>query len=178
MKILLAKLDILPAPLLLQTKVINSDFVKVAAVLSATYGIGQKLSMIRGNTPAISFLTGCLISSVVPMYMFPLVKESTMTFAWKTLLTASLVISILGSTNSTSASTPDKMKQVINISKPVVIAFIIGVIGSVIGGILSYYFLSSYFGNSEIVPAAATLISCLTASYVGGSANFFVSSLE
>lgn len=96
--------------------------------------------------------------------------------AWQYVLPASLVLGIIASNTVPSKSEQKEHWSLssLPISIPLMVSFAIGLLGSIIGGAATCKILQTVnFGS--ITGRLDALVCCLTASYIGGTMNFFVS---
>lgn len=129
------------------------------------------------DTGAMAFLLSSIAANVLPFPQLrdPVAKSGLMKVAWTHFLQGALILGIFGATSSSSDvsesnSSTDTLLQSKSLI-PVLVTFILGALGSFMGGILGF----SYAKSSQTIGKydLATVISCLVASYIGGSANFF-----
>ena len=97
-------------------------------------------------------------------------------WCWSIFLPASLVFALLSSpTSTTSLSTYDAERASITYNskskalKSMALPFIVGSIGSILGCVTSFHYVSMPYPKQ----ICALLAGCLCASYIGGTVNFF-----
>eukprot|EP01038_Epipyxis_sp_PR26KG_P007471 gene7471-10184_t len=126
------------------------------------------------DATVITFIIGSVLASIPKK---PLNLHSNLeSAAWDIFLQSSLVLSIIGNLTNKFV---DKLSQVDNKSNKIeltmVIGFILGTFSSIIGGIMGskiVKLLSRLFVHLSHINVIACM-SCLTASYIGGTVNFF-----
>lgn len=148
---------------------IVSDFAKVNSVLAVTYGLSSKIPMLSEYMTTLSFVVSALVASASSIS----VSEKAEHLAWKVLLQASLVLSIIGRDKTAGIQTDEERGTMDTVAPSMLVAFLIGSVGSLIGGLLSYKLVTTFFPKAFPVRIVNMVSSCLTASYIGGSANFF-----
>jgi len=153
-------------------------------ILSSTTGILFEKYISNGGGHVITLLTSALLSNlsqVLPIRSIP-TNHYLYDWCWSVFLPASLVFALLSSSPSSggdaattsTVSTEQKSNKSKAILKSTIqgmtIPFILGSIGSIIGCISSYHFVSMPYNTRDI---SALLAGCLCASYIGGTVNFF-----
>ena len=159
-------------------------------ILSSTTGIlFEKYISNGGGGHVITLLTSALLSNLSQVLSSIPIRIPTNHYlydcCWGIFLPASLVFALLSSSPSSSAmpntsqnSTQTNSYSESNNSKAILkntiqgmtIPFILGSIGSILGCISSYHFVSMPYNTRDI---SALLAGCLCASYIGGTVNFF-----
>lgn len=152
---------------------LSIDFGLVAIISYISKQIHQYVSKSTNiiDTTMISFALSSLVTNILPKR--GLASPASQSLAWSVLLPASLVLSIWSATTPTYSSEASALK-LRNQGKrsrfsfiPMTMAFVFGSIGSVVGSIIAGITVSKHYKELlEICP-------CLTASYIGGTANFF-----
>ena len=95
-------------------------------------------------------------------------------WAWKYFLPASLILGLLGSGVNTKSDKVEKgWGNSAVISFPLLISFMIGVLGSLLSGAATCKLVHLFYGET-VSNSVRGVICCLTASYIGGTMNFFV----
>lgn len=122
--------------------------------------------VIDGN--AASFVLVALIAQVISIDPPPFLKKA----AWTNILQSTLV---LGMWESAVLVRKDEKKQVIYADTqhflPMFVSFLLGCIGTITGTLAGYTLASSFpsINKSNL----AVFATCLTASFIGGTVNFF-----
>ena len=137
-----------------------------------------------------STLVSFFVSSLIVSFVRP-INSATMQHSgvidycgWKLCLPASLALSVFGTTrenNSSDAFHHSPTSSAWGVRWAMLGAFLLGSLGSIVGGYLSYIAASRIDGIvSNGVPNAsssgidyAACAACLASSYIGGTANFF-----
>lgn len=156
-------------------------------------------AIITSNSPLIfkilNKVDNCLLLFILSSTIISLFPKNVLSIpsivekiGWKLCLPSSLALSILSNESLQVVNIPklneDKNKYSVKILAPsVVIAFILGLLGSCIGGFLSYLIVSSQHivlvGQQQqhllqhFIPNFAACSACLASSYIGGTVNFF-----
>ena len=147
---------------------------KSKVISKLPYITNKAISLIRNDLPVFSFFASSSIASFKNIVINPRLNTS----AWTIFLQSSLILSIWNNFDYfKKLSFQDFYKSNITI----LIAFIFGSIGSVIGSILGYYTSILYVkltNNNVILTSHISLqlkliASCICSSYIGGSANYF-----
>eukprot|EP01039_Chlorochromonas_danica_P002319 gene2319-2541_t len=125
-----------------------------------------------------SAVLGTFLPDHMQRWRLPVELESDL--AWKILLPCSLVAAILGGYQSRSKSADGKqyLQSVQHKTVKIFAAFAFGTIGSWLGGLLTILLLTGWARWRGVVDSQALALhvyraSCLTASYIGGTANLF-----
>jgi len=136
-----------------------------------------------------STLVSFFVSSLIVSFVRP-INSATMQHSgvidycgWKLCLPASLALSVFGTTreNNSSDAFHHSPSSAWGVRWAMLGAFLLGSLGSIVGGYLSYIAASRIDGIvSNGVPNAsssgidyAACAACLASSYIGGTANFF-----
>ena len=95
--------------------------------------------------------------------------------AWEVFLQASLILGLWNNndSNNTSNSNSNSSSSITLKSIPFGYAFIMGCIGSLLGGLISYKYKHSSIYNILSPSVIAACTACLVSSYIGGTVNFF-----
>ena len=137
------------------------------------YIANKAISFIRNDLPVFSFFASSSIASFKSIVINPILNTS----AWTIFLQSSLILSIW---NNFDYFKKQKVKDFYKSNITILIAFLFGTIGSIIGSILGYYtsilyikLTSSNIITSHISLQLKLIASCICSSYIGGSANYF-----
>jgi uncharacterized membrane protein len=115
------------------------------------------------DSSILSFISGLIVSTI---FANALNLSFLDNFAWKYMLPASVSANLIR--RESYGSITNEIKESIS---PMILAFLFGTVGSIIGGILNSLFFKFYL--SENVTDILKVLSGLTASYIGGTANLF-----
>ncbi|KAJ1436500.1 hypothetical protein B484DRAFT_416855 [Ochromonadaceae sp. CCMP2298] len=148
----------------------------IAPVRAALQVPARLLQQVRGDSSLMTFVAASTFASLKSNVV---VSSAIDNAAWRLFLPSSLFLSIIGSSalapeggdGSGGVGSGDGAGMFVQPS--MLIAFLLGTIGSILGGYLSYHvatYLSRSRGARINFSSCAT---CLTASYIGGTANFF-----
>ena len=172
--------------LYLASSTTNTITAGATLILSSTTGILFEKYISNGGH-VITLLTSALLSNLSQVLAhirnIP-TNHYLYDWCWSIFLPASLIFALLSSSLSSSAmsNTSQNSTQTNNSksnnSKAILkstiqgmtIPFILGSIGSILGCISSYHFVSIPYNTRDI---SALLAGCLCASYIGGTVNFF-----
>lgn len=165
----------------------NTIVAGTTLTLSSTTGILFEKYISSGGGHVITLLTSALLPNLSQVLSsIPIripTKHYLYDWCWSVFLPASLVFALLSSSPSSSAmssssqnstqtnsSESTNSKAILkNTIQGMTIPFILGSIGSIIGCISSYHFISMPYTRD----ISALLAGCLCASYIGGTVNFF-----
>lgn len=134
-------------------------------------------NLLKKNLPLFSFFASSVIATTRHLSLPTPVTEA----AWTIFLQSSLILGIWSKYDQFQSQS---MQSFLQSNLSILMAFIIGSMGSFLGGIFGYS-VSSYFVQSTAIAGANTattllklkmIASCITASYIGGTANFFETS--
>jgi uncharacterized membrane protein len=145
---------------------------RAASVLIGSSLVGSSIDRIFPNTGILATMAVAAICSnlsLVPSHHF------LYDLCWTTFLPASLAFLLLGRTHQPvhSGNDDDARQSTQAVIKAVSIPFLIASIGSIIGCIASFL-VCHKFPSLWLQPKdAAVAASCLCASFIGGSVNFF-----
>ena len=151
-------------PLLRDFGMLNA-VVGLSDVVQRTPLLAKKL-----DTATISFLAASSVGQFCAASIHPVLDNA----AWSIFLQSALVLGLWAGENvndTVNVTTKATSIQWINYM-PMMMAFVFGTIGSLLGGFVSFHVAKTLFpgydlGHSSLVAAS------LTASYVGGTVNFF-----
>ena len=135
------------------------------------------------DAPTLSFFISAALSLLPSMQLDPDISSILQLAAWQLFLQASLILSIFSSPRMVSL-TGDRFEgeqRKKNLLLPTLIAFILAAGGSFLGGYFSYALLQNpKFTSLPFMKITGSLkstlvptTSSLTASYIGGTANYF-----
>lgn len=158
--------------------VILKSLLKLSTLINAPIAA----SLFKKNIPLVSFFASSIIATGTQnVLLSPVITEA----AWTIFLQSSLILGIWSKYDQFQNQSIQRFIQS-NIS--ILIAFILGSFGSYIGGFIGFTVASMYVKHSTIlsrinnIASSAAIIqlkmiaSCITASYIGGTANFFETS--
>ena len=151
-------------PLLRDFGMLNA-VVGLSDVVQRTPLLAKKL-----DTATIAFLAASSVGQFCAASIHPVLDNA----AWSIFLQSALVLGLWAGENvndTVNVTTKATSIQWINYM-PMMMAFVFGTIGSLLGGFVSFHVAKTLFpgydlGHSSLVAAS------LTASYVGGTVNFF-----
>jgi len=118
------------------------------------------------DSSIVAFIMSFFVSNVFPNLAIK--SDKIVYFGWSNILIASLVVSMLGS-DSSSDGVPSRAPNAL----PMLVSFISGIVGSFMGAIFAFNVVKRFCGVNIQVSDLAICASCLTASYIGGTSNFF-----
>lgn len=151
---------------------ITPKFFDVAAVnIISTLSVSQK----RCDSGLSSFFIASALSSIKPdgWSLNPILEG----LSWTLFLQSALVLGIWSSSPNAGKSNETTLNRTNKLAKmtTMMVAFFIGVIGSLIGSLVGVPLASSLSSASQIEQSLVWPIaaSCLAASYIGGTANFY-----
>ena len=138
------------------------------------YITNKAISLIRNDLPVFSFFA----SSSIASFRNIVINHKLNTSAWTIFLQSSLILSIW---NNFDYFKKQSMKDYYKSNITILIAFLFGSIGSIIGSIFGYYTSILYIkltSNNALLISHTSLqlkliASCICSSYIGGSANYF-----
>ena len=154
--------------------IVSRNLLQGALKLNAVLAISSKLeklpllSTLQIDSGTLSFMLGSACTSLAPntFRLDPRLDE----FGWTHFLQSALILGLWGANSKSSISGKEtKSKKWIAI----LAAFLIGTLGSAIGGYLGYYSVASQCNAFLSKDSLSVLAACLTASYIGGTVNFF-----
>ena len=154
------------------SRVVLEGAFKLNAIVTAGLQLEKKFSLSNKiDSGTISFLLASALNSVAPALCK--LDPGVDGLAWSHFLQSALVLGLW----STGASQQKPAKN-INPRQWIapLIVFLIGTFGSIIGGYLGFHAagLSLNFGGKPFpLDSLSILSACLTASYIGGTVNFF-----
>lgn len=131
-------------------------------------GVSMKIAVFKSAwfDPAILSLGfGLLLRSLFPS-IDPNVAE---TYAWKVFLPVSLSLGIMGTARNKQQCPEPTMQSL----QCVLLAFLFGTIGSLAGASINIVLSKLLISSKKSFVEVSTLATCLAASYIGGTANFF-----
>ena len=157
---------------IMKGKILHGAF-KLNAILAISSKLEKLplLSKLQIDSGTLSFMLGSACTSLAPktFLLDPRLDE----FGWTYLLHSALILGLWGTNSKSSISNREtKPKKWIAI----LAAFLIGTLGSAIGGYLGYHSVAckgSRWNASLPEDSLSVLAACLTASYIGGTVNFF-----
>lgn len=114
------------------------------------------------SSPILSFLIAFSFSSIRPQTL-PLWLEKV---AWTNILQAALALGLWGNSNRNSISNSNSQL------KHMILAFLFGCIGTLSGSLIGF-FTTSKLINPSLLSSFKACSACLSATYIGGTANFF-----
>lgn len=140
--------------------------------------IGKVLADDSQAVFGFSAVLGTCLPDHMQRWRLPVELESDL--AWKILLPCSLVAAILGGYQGRSKSSDGKqyLQSVQHKIVKIFAAFTFGTIGSWLGGLMTILLLTGWARwrgvvDSQVLALHVYRASCLTASYIGGTANLF-----
>ena len=147
-------------------------------------GLNQ-LKVLNLDSATIVFILASTSGSVLRDISFDCIHPMFVNAAWTNIIQTSLVLglwagkkwdlTINNRKNSIEDSTNSKIrrnKSSLQKYYPMIVAFLIGALSSMIGGFMAYQIMIKYFPTNDIFEMV-TLISAVCASYIGGTMNFF-----
>ena len=136
---------------------------KINAVASASSLIELFLPHLQCLSGSLnSFLGSFIYSSIIPVHINQLIEK----ISWTYFLQSALCLSVW---NNQIVNTPEPYLSIV----PMIISFLFGSLGTIIGGYLAYHILHSNLCYGLNPSMVAICTSSLTASYTGGTANFY-----
>ncbi len=143
---------------------------KQAMMLVGASSLATRISMSNPliDSSIVAFLLSFLLSNKFPSLSIK--SDKIISFGWSNVLIASLVIGMLGS--STSSDDDGAQTTAMNVI-PMLVSFISGIIGSFVGSIVAFNIVKKFCSANILVSDLAICAGCLTASYIGGTSNFF-----
>jgi len=126
---------------------------------------------LKKNLPLVSFFASSFIATTAKQTISlpPLLTDA----AWTIFLQSSL---ILGIWSKYDQFRNQSIRNFLQSNVSMLIAFVFGCIGSYIGGYLGFTIASLFVHHSQHMMKLKMIASCITASYIGGTANFFETS--
>lgn len=144
--------------------------------LNALVAIGsllEKKTELNMDSSTLSFLLASSCSTIVPKLatLDPRIES----LGWSYFLQGALICGLWA---GKAKSAPELLKHPIKSRSwkefiPVIAVFLIGCLGSLVGGFLGFHVVSSITVPSVGKDSLSILSACLTASYIGGTVNFF-----
>ena len=116
------------------------------------------------DLPSACFIVAAFISFVVPLDIET--ADVLQDLAWSIFLQSSLILNIASSPSSHTILSVESIT-------PMLTAFLLSALGSFIGGIGAYYVIMNLSLQQKFKGSLKLVTSALTASYIGGTANFF-----
>jgi Protein of unknown function (DUF819) len=159
---------------MLLKSIVSGKLLQGALKLNAVLAISSKLeklpflSKLQIDSGTLSFMLGSACSSIAPntFRLDPRFDE----FGWTLCLQSALILGLWRANSKSSIFSKEaKSKKWIAI----LAAFLIGTLGSAVGGYLGYYSVASQRNVFLSEGSLSVLAACLTASYIGGTVNFF-----
>ena len=156
------RLALLPRSLLLR------DIGVVGGLSAAAFG-GQRVFGV--DSGLASFALASVVSATQRSgvwQLHPVLEHAS----WTVVLQTSLILGVWASRSRTSVGASSPRKAAVKKSAPMIVAFALGCIGTMLGSFCGVKCAAQFAStsSSSVWPIAA---SCLAASYTGGTANFF-----
>lgn len=144
---------------------------KLNTIVAIGLQLEKKICPSKFDSGTISFFLASVLNSVAPTLCK--LDSGIEALAWSHFLQSALVLGLwsTGTSQSKSAKKFNPGQQIAPL-----IVFLIGTFGSIIGGYLGFHaagFSLNSGGKPFPLDSLSILASCLTASYIGGTVNFF-----